>query len=166
MLRVAMIAEPGEADLQRTLTTLVYLARDYLSMAERMADDPSSDNFAVNYNTAKNAATHVRAARSMMASAQSLTSEVSCSEPTRLQTVGSWLQRAIHASDAAGDHIEHYASYNTKRPDQLESSQRDQARKIWRRSTQQARKECHRALAELCELFPDSYSIDDLAAEG
>lgn len=158
--RVAAIMEPEEQQLRATTVLLAYMAREYLSMAEREAEN-REPQVARGHAGAKAAMLAIEDAKAVLKSCLAMLRESQPASDPRSISAEQCLERAMHASEATLGHIRLCIDYDVKRPDKTTSDRWEHFRLVWRRSAQHARQESHRALTELCELFPEAYEIDE-----
>lgn len=142
---IANLGEPGSAERQSALVVALYAAREALSEAERTVDED-----------APQAIESLAAAHGHVAGARGLLDEELAAAQTPLPRLRKLLDRAYHRIEAAAGHarlIEHYEHGETE----FEQEQERRTRAHARRSSEEAKREAHRALAEACERFPNAY---------
>lgn len=142
---IRRLAAPTSDDYARALIALVYLARDLLGDAERLASDAAPHIAADN---CAEALRHLRSAEHLFL------------HRTHNREPGSTSQsfeRAIHTSEAAVAQIKVFRNYAVLTRSDYEQKQLDHYRGVWRRAARAAKQEAHRVLARLVELFPDAY---------
>lgn len=150
---LSAIVEPTDDDRASAIVTSVHLARELLSLAERLADSSSKD-----FATAQR---YISRALSCLDAASTLLPDDSAAPGVHLARLG--LVRAVAASEAALGHAKLAESYGGGVIPQagFEAQQRDRTRTIWFKATEFARQETHRALAVLVALFPEACEFDD-----
>lgn len=149
---IAEILEPGLQQFRSAIITQTFHARDLLSLAERQADlDEWSPSIA--RDQIDNALAHLRSAEALM---------METDGGPRGARMLRFFRRTITASEAALGHVQHYAQYATSHETEEERKRVGKLRGIWRRSAQEAKKESHRLLTMLCDLFPDAYDRETL----
>jgi hypothetical protein len=147
---LSTLNEPDDTDRTQALVTAVHMGREMLSLAERIADSASMD-FTSALRYLASALTYLRAASELLPSSGSNLGGAA----TRA------MLRSIAASEAALGHAKLAQSYGACRlPEAFEVQQAARSRVIWKKATEAARQEAHRALAAVAELYPDACSVE------
>jgi hypothetical protein len=150
------LTEPNDSDRTQALVTSVHMSREVLSLAERIADS-SSKEFQRGMRYIGTALTYLHASCELLPSQQGKITEA---------PVFICLQRAIYASEAALGHAKLAESYALAPPtDTFAVQQASRSRVIWRKATEAARQEAHRALAAVAALYPEACDFDTAAPE-
>lgn len=149
--RIASMADPPDEDRKSAIIVSVHAAREYLSLAERAADSGT-----IYY---PEVLSKIRSADDLLGTASALCREVDATATTAAREL---LERARESAKAAYHQGTIAQSYAAKEePSAFEEKQADKTRGILRRAAEAARQETHRALAELADLFPDAYDVEE-----
>jgi hypothetical protein len=148
--RVGIMAEPTSNEEQRAMVVVAYNAREAMATATRMAKGADvAQGFLREGKTLLQAArSHVRRRPADVASARLLMKLA---------------DRAIVAADAAialGGVALSYETGDVLESD-FEAKQRHQTHRRFQMATEAARKEAHRFLSELVEVYPDAYDVEE-----
>lgn len=159
-MNIARLEEPGSTDARRAVITLAWQARESLGDAERRMEA----SLLVRTMWCKEAASFLEASIFLMSRA---VSDDACD--SRHARSIELLRRAGLAARAAIENG-HIADSYLDSADNAQASNWDRehvskAISIFKRAAEAGRRETHRALAELCELFPDAVVQEELDAE-
>lgn len=141
---IAAMEEPSVLDYRRAVIAQMFLARSLMTTAHEGAKDGIGE---VSLCDLQQSSMLIQSALVML---KDVDAGVAAFRMRRL------MLRAISAADAASNHVKHQMHYrngNTK----LEVDQLHRLRKIWKKSAEESCKEAHRALAFLCERFPEAF---------
>ena len=156
------IARLSEFDMQDTQTTILYLAwqaREYLGDAERKEKEP----LVVRTCWCLEAKTLLEASRDLLYRFGHEDRDDMLARSSRVATAADLLARARHAAAAAAENGSLAAKYEAE-PSTGSAWDRAHAPKtisIFKRAAETARQETHRALVELCELFPEAMPTEE-----
>ncbi len=167
MMNISKLSEFDSQDRGATILHLTWQAREHLSDAERNEEV----SFIMRIRWCEQAATALEAARSLL-----------MFEKVPVMVALELLTRACFAAKAAaanGVIAESYSAVNsrpivmerarailhtevaTRQPSDWERQHVSKAIAIFKRAAETGRQETHRALAELCELFPDAMPTEE-----
>lgn len=150
MRNIALLEEQGPAEARRAVITLAWQARESLGDAERRMEA----SLLVRTMWCKEAASFLEASISLMSRAVSDDAFDSC----HARSI-ELLRRAALAARAAIENGQIAHSYVSSADDahapEWDRHRVSKARSIFKRAAESGRQETHRAMVELCELFPD-----------
>lgn len=150
-MNIAHLGEFGLVDTQKTVIYLTWQAREYLSNAERNEAD-SLDLRAY----------WCREAASLLDAAEKLLEHDGPADV--VLRGGGLLERAHLAAKAAVENGQIAARYDESLggvPTDWERQRTPKAISIFKRAAETARQETHRALCELCEMFPEAMPTEE-----
>lgn len=163
---IAQMAEPSANDMARSAIVAAYTAREHLSESERFLT--SREDEGLNVFALSEQSQHVHQAASLIEAAYSMFCEhqrrnqLGTNEDVQLS-----FHRALRAAMAAKEQGHLAAAYadrvNTSTCDPDFAYKQSRAGMMrFRKATESARQDAHRALAELCEVLPDAYDRIDV----
>lgn len=157
---IATMEEPSVDTAARTMIAQVHFARDKLSLSERTADMRRYErggNDAMVIQTIEEAISHLNSAR-----ATGL--DCGLAEAPNGGRASQYLMRAVSSARISIEHLRNCQSYIHGAEHERDEQERalcekraEVARRQWRRSSEEAKKEAHQALAIMCEAFPDCF---------
>lgn len=140
------------ADTQKAILYLAWQAREYLGDAERKEET----TLTIRAYWCAEAASLLEAVRTLL--------ERYSLDPTR-QIAIDLVERSLAAAKAAVENgriaARYYISSKEPRASDWDRQHTPKAISIFKRAAETARQETHRALVELCELFPDSMPTEE-----
>jgi hypothetical protein len=150
-----MMVEPRPEDVDRSLIVAAYRAREALAMAAREAG-----NTPTSVQTRK-ASYHLNEGLVFLRACRVLIADAATGHPVYQALV--LTDRAIasvQSAIATGDVTATYWSEPQKTD--FEGKQRQRTQRRWQMATEGARQDAHRVLAELAEVYPDAYDVEEL----
>jgi len=155
---IARLTEFDAQDRQSSVLCLVWHAREYLGDAERKEDAI----FPVRVRWCEDASAALEAARAMMMRENVWEGRSDARSPALAIEL---LSRACSASTAAIANGQlataYHAASRMTGPLEWDTQRTPKAISIFKRASETARQETHRALVELCELFPDAMPTEE-----
>ena len=156
-MNIAKLSEFNDADRQLSTLFLAWQAREMLGDAERMEDKGLHARSAL----CNEAATMLSAALTLL----TMRGRFPLSAGARLSRAVDLTERALAAATAAvaNGHIamKYQNSTLSKAAPEWDKQHSSKAISIFKRATETARLETHRAMVELCELFPNAMPTEE-----
>lgn len=151
--RIGVMAEPVSDDMARALIVTAYQARETLALVARepIGDMLDSDD------VLDEAESYLRAVGAYLLT-DVVHDALDDDGIVRLQAMG---KRAIRATESARSLCAVARSYPERGGSDFEKKQRKRAERRCEMATEAARQEAHRLLAELAEVFPNAYHVDE-----
>jgi hypothetical protein len=155
MMNIARLSEFGQADRRKTILLLAWQAREYLGDAERKEETSLSER----------AYWCSDAAALLEASQKLLDRETDAAVRHKATIAFDLMARALCAAKAAFENgqiaARYFMSSSRVRSPEWDKLHASKAISIFKRASEAARQETHRAMVELCELFPDAMPTEE-----
>jgi len=152
--RIATMAEPRPEDISRSIVVAAYQAREALARVARIDDRASTS-------------AHVLVSEDDLEGALALLQAV-CALLDRhrddrfyaAQTLADRAVASVKSARAAGDVAAGY--WSTDPLTEFDYKQRQRTQRRWQMAAEGARQDSHRLLAELAEVYPGAYDVEEL----